>query len=137
MDAREQVIACFEKCAEAAGDINDAVFERFFALDEQAAQLMLHSDVHMRGRMLDQTLELLMTDEHFGPEGYLAWELDNHLDAYRATPAMYEAFFAAIEAVLADSLGNQWRTEDTQAWRSRVDLVMQQVYAHTKAAAVG
>ena len=130
MSAIDRVIACLEICAETLGDITPLVFERFFAYDVEAAALMQHSDPHMQGRMMEQTLELLMTDEHFGEGGYLAWELDNHLDAYQATPAMYGAFFRAIGDVLKIGSGDHWTPVETAAWDERVALIMQQVHAH-------
>ena len=126
----ELVTECFATCAESLGDITPQVFERFFAHSGDAASLMQHSDEYMRGRMMEQTLELLMSDEHFGEDGYLAWELDNHLHAYQATPAMYGAFFAAIGEVLEHGTGAQWNAVYREAWDHRVDLIMQQVYAH-------
>ena len=43
-----------------------------------------------------------MSDEHLDAGGYLDWELDNHLRAYGATPAMYETFFESVVTTLAE-----------------------------------
>ena len=64
--------------ADRLGDIVPTVYERFFALSDEGRQLLGHSDQYMRGRMFEEVLELLMSDEPFGPNGYLDWELRNH-----------------------------------------------------------
>lgn len=130
MQATEQITACLEKSAELLGDITPQVFARFFAQDAEAAALMQHSDPYMQGRMLSQTFELLMSDELLAPDGYLAWEIENHLQAYGAKPSMYAAFFTAIETVLATGMGEQWTAQDKRAWDDRVSQVMAQVSGH-------
>ena len=107
-----------------------AIYERFFGFSDEANQVMGHSDQYIHGRMFEQVLELLMSDEHFGPGGYLDWELDNHLDAYHVTPQMYEAFFKAVVQIVREGVGSAWTERDTLAWQSRVDRVMEQVDAH-------
>ncbi len=120
----------FEIVAERAGDIVPAVFERFFAMDESAHELMRHSDQHMQGRMFEAVLELLMTDTHFGPGGYLEWELDNHIDAYDATAQMYDALFGAVLELVETTLGSDWNEQYAVAWRGRIDRIMSQVHSH-------
>ena len=120
--------------AEQAGDITPAVFDNFFTRSEQGRALMSHSDEHMRGRMMTSVYELLMTDDHFGPGGYLEWELDNHIDAYAATPDMYDDFFAALadvveQAVVASGGRQQWASY-APAWQARIERIMHQVHAH-------
>ncbi len=117
-------------CADTRGDIVPAIYERFFRFCGEANQVMGHSDQYVHGRMFEQVLELLMSDELFGPGGYLDWELDNHLDAYHVTPQMYEAFFKAVVQIVREGVGSAWIERDRLAWQSRVDLVMEQVDAH-------
>ncbi|MEM9621190.1 MAG: globin [Pseudomonadota bacterium] len=119
-----------EICANNLGDIVPQVYQRFFQLSAPAQQLMGHSDDQMRGRMFEQTLELLMTDDHFGENGYLDWELDNHLLAYQVDREMYEAFFAAITDVVREGTGDAWGTADAAAWQARTQLILDQVYRH-------
>lgn len=123
-------------CADTGVDIVPAVFDRFFQLDTQASELMAHSDQHMRGRMLEATLDLFLSAQHLGPGNYLDWELDNHLVAYRATPAMYQSFFQSITEVVRSLVGNHWSPTHAQAWDGRVTRIMAQVLAHPTATAV-
>lgn len=126
----EAVNASLELCAERAGDIVPAVFERFFALCAEAAELMRHTDRHIQGRMFEAVLDLLMSDAHLGADGYLAWELQNHIDAYAATPPMYAAFFEAIIDVVRDALGRDWNDAFAEAWEARTQRIMSDVHAY-------
>ena len=74
--------------------------------------------------MFEQVLELLMSDEHFGPGAYLDWELENHLDAYGATPPMYAAFFDAVVAVASTCMGERGREVNRAAWAQRVEAIV-------------
>jgi hypothetical protein len=127
------IISSLEECANNLGDIVPMVFERFFALDAGAHELMGHSDQHMQGRMLESVLDLLMSDEHFEPGGYLDWELDNHLDAYNATVDMYEAFFVAIKEVVRIGVGDGWTSREEAAWQSRIEQILSRVRNHGSA----
>lgn len=118
------VMEDLEAIAQSHGDIVPLVYERFFAISEDGRSLMGHSDVHMQGRMFEQVLELLMSDEHFGPGAYLDWELENHLDAYGATPPMYAAFFDAVVAVASTCMGERWREVNRAAWAQRVEAIV-------------
>ncbi len=130
MSSAEDILPSLEICAERCGDIVPDVYQRFFALDKGAAELMAHSDDHMRGRMFEQTLELLMSDQHFGEDGYLNWELDNHLMAYQVNKEMYTAFFQAIIEVVREGAGEHWKPADAQAWQDRVNYILDFVYRH-------
>ena len=125
----DTVTASLEVCAERAGDIVPAVFARFFETDTLARNLMEHSDVHMQGRMLESVVDLFISDGAFGAGNYLEWELDNHLDAYAATPAMYRAFFQGLVEVVADALETEWPQFEA-AWQRRVALILDQVEKH-------
>ena len=118
-------------CAENLGDIVPAVYERFFAFSEEASQVMDHADQHMQGRMFEEVVGLLISEEPFEAEGYLDWELKNHLDAYGATPPMYEAFFQAVMVVVKEGVGSTWADRYSASWNQRVDCIMKRVYAHS------
>ena len=134
-DSTEQaaITESLEICAARGEDILPAVFEQFFATDRQAHELMHHPDRHMQGRMLEATLELFMSEEHFGPGNYLDWELDNHLIAYGATPDMYRSLFASITDVIRHAVAQDWRPEHEAAWQDRIERIMAQVMRHPTA----
>ena len=117
-------LECF---AERYSDMAPRVYKRFFELNPEAAALMEYSDEYMRGRMFASMIELFLSDEHLEPGGYLDWELENHIKAYSATPAMYESLFQSMHDVLDTNLGADWRPEWQEAWANRIDRIMEQV----------
>ena len=113
--------------AERHGDMAPRVYERFFELNPEAAELMEYSDNYMRGRMFVSMLELFLSDEHLGQGGNLDWELENHTGAYSTTTAMYQSLFQVMRDVLAEDLGTDWGPEWQRAWANRMDRIMEQV----------
>lgn len=101
------------------------VYERFFQLRPDAEGLMQQADVSMRGRMLDQTFELLMDPDVLGPESYFRWEVNNHVSAYGVSADMYGPYFQAMGDVLAPALGDEWTEQIAWAWQVRVTDLLQ------------
>ena len=116
-----------EQCSDLLGDIVPHVYRRFFELDPTAAALMEYSDEHMRGRMFASVLELFVSNDPFESDGFLAWELENHVNAYAVTPAMYGSLFNAFIGVVREALQDDWSTEVERAWMNRVQRVMTEV----------
>lgn len=116
-----------EQCSDLLGDIVPHVYRRFFELDPTAAALMEYSDEHMRGRMFASVLELFVSNDPFESDGFLAWELENHVNAYAVTPAMYGSLFNAFIGVVREALKDDWSTEVERAWMNRVQRVMTEV----------
>ena len=127
----DTVSRSLEQCADTAGDITDRVYERFFSQCGDAMPLMGHSDTGMKGRMLAQVFELLLTDEHLGDDGYLRWEVDNHVLAYGVEVGMYPAFFTALADTVKESLGDAWGEDQEQAWSSRIGKLLEDIYAQS------
>ena len=114
-------------CDDRVGDITPLVYQRFFELDASAASLMEYSDKHMRGRMFASVLELFLSDDPFESDGFLAWELDNHVNAYSVTKGMYESLFKAFIDVVKETLGEAWSTDFEGAWTNRIARIMTEV----------
>ena len=114
-------------CDDRVGDITPHVYQRFFQLDTSAASLMEYSDEHMRGRMFASVLELLLSDDPFESDGFLAWELDNHVNAYSVTRTMYESLFKAFFEVIREALSEAWCADFERAWTNRVARIMTEV----------
>ena len=120
-----------EQCGEAGVDITPLVYARFFELCPAAHELMGHSDDHMQGRMLEQVLDLMFSDQHFGEGGYLDWELDNHLVGYQVAGSMYTHFFAALRDTVANTLGDSaWTPAMATAWEQKIARIMAHVEVH-------
>ncbi|MBT7334249.1 MAG: globin [Gammaproteobacteria bacterium] len=124
------VVQTLEVCAQKLGDITPLVFEQFFRLSPDGYALLEHSDESMQGRMFEAVIDLLMNDEALVPGGYWDWELDNHFNAYRVTPQMYQAFFIATQAVVRGAFGAAWTTQETRAWAIKLEQLMSRVNAH-------
>jgi hypothetical protein len=77
--------------------------------------------------MLEQTYELLMDAKLQGPESYFRWEIRNHVSAYGVSASMYCAFFQALEATIAQSLGEAWKRQMAKAWQQRVEDLLHEV----------
>jgi hemoglobin-like flavoprotein len=116
-----------ELCDGQVGDITHLVYRRFFNLDTSAASLMEYSDEHMRGRMFASVLELFLSDEPFESDGFLAWELENHVSAYSVTKTMYESLLKAFIEVVKETLGEAWCADFESAWNNRVARIMTEV----------
>ena len=114
-------------CDDRVGDITSLVYQRFFEIDTSAASLMEYSDIHMRGRMFASVLELFLSDDPFKNDGFLAWELDNHVSAYSVTKSMYESLFRAFIEVVKETLGEAWSTDFEGAWTTRIARIMNEV----------
>ena len=114
-------------CDDRIGDITPLVYQRFFEIDASAAGLMEYSDEHMRGRMFASVLELFLSDDPFENDGFLAWELDNHVTAYSVTKSMYESLFKAFIEVVKETLGEAWSIDFEGAWTHRIARIMTEV----------
>lgn len=121
--------ATLELAAERAGDVVDDVFDAFFARSVAGSELMSHSDQPMRGRMFEGTIDLLLSDAAMAPDGYLDWELGNHLVAYGVTAAMYTDYLAAVRETVMAACGNDWGPPEAAAWNARLGAIMDRVEA--------
>ena len=122
-----EICQAFELLAAKDIDLQQDVYRHFFFLCPDAEGLMGHSDAPMRGRMLEQTYELLIDAKLQGEGSYFRWEVRNHLSAYGVSAPMYGAFFHALEAAIGQALGEAWTRRMAKAWQQRVEDLMQEV----------
>ena len=122
-----EICEAFELLAAKDIDLQQETYRRFFQLCPEAQGLMGHSDEPMRGRMLEQTYELLMDAKLQGPESYFRWEIRNHVSAYGVSASMYGVFFQALEATIAQALGEAWKQQTAKAWQQRVEDLLHEV----------
>ena len=122
-----EITQVFELLAEQDVDLLVPFYCRFFLLCPEAEALMGHSDEPMRGRMLEQTIELLMDGELQGPGNYFRWEIANHLSAYGVSADMYTAYFQALGDELREALGEDWHASFEKGWDLRIADLLQEV----------
>lgn len=113
-----------EACGQQEVDITDGVYQRFFAADQAAFELMNHSDQYMRGRMLQEILEMFLSEDD---KDYLSWEVSNHLLSYNVAVSMYATFFEALQTTVASVLGDQWTPTCAEAWQSKTTALLAQI----------
>jgi hemoglobin-like flavoprotein len=119
----EIITETLEVCAEQSGDITSSVYDRFFEGNDEAFNVMGHSDDYMRGRMMEQVYKLLMSDEQLQDDGYVKWELANHT-SYGVESNMYEAFLFALRDIVRDSVGAAWTADSNAAWDARINKIL-------------
>lgn len=128
----ELINSSFETCAERAGDISASVYEKFFADNRQAFNLMEHADEHMQGRMIAETVGLMLSDEHFGESGYLNWEVKNHLLAYGVDLDMYADYLESLKSTVQEVLGDDWNKQLDDAWSQRITHVLKEIHGEAE-----
>jgi hypothetical protein len=121
--AADPIIESMELAAAVAGDITGAVYERYYDACPAAGELMAHVDNYMQGRMMDELLRLLMTDDLAAEQGYLNFEVANHC-GYRVAANMYPDLLDAIHGVVRDAVGTRWSDAFERAWSERVTSLL-------------
>jgi len=126
----DPVYRSMEIAGERLGDIADAVYGRYFGQDGEAAELMAHMDPYTRGRMLQEVLRLLMSEDYDSETEYLRFEVKNHQQAYRVRPRMYRELLEAVRDTVAAGLTAEWDAELAMAWDARIEALVTAVDAH-------
>ena len=125
MTANTDVIThTLELCAELAGDITEDVFRRFFDLCPDALDVMGHSDEHMRGRMVEAIVTMLLAGPVADDDAYLRWEVDNHIRAYSVYAEMYAPLMQAMRDAVEAALADAWTAEMNNAWNTEVAAIL-------------
>lgn len=129
MADEDGVYRSLELAAETVGDIVPTVFERYYRDCPDAAELMSHMDQHMQGRMLDEVLRLVMTENYADDDVYLNYEVKNHRLSYGVQNSMYPALFAAVQGTVRDAVGARWSEEFESAWQHRLQSLLAEIEA--------
>ena len=105
--------------AETGEDVTDAVNAAFQAMEPGAADLMDHMDEHMRGRMMQELLTVLMAEDPQDQREYLNFEVSSHL-GYGVVVSMYRSLFCAVRDCVRGLLGDEWTSAHLEAWDERI-----------------
>lgn len=127
----ERIEASLARMAESDEDIGAEVYERFAELLPESAELMRHTDLYMRGRMLQDLFTLLLTPPGDIDQGYLAFEVRSHR-AYGVTFAMFPPLLEAVRQTLRRRLGTHWDSATDLAWASRIAELSRQIATATE-----
>ena len=123
----DAVVQSFEIAAERAGAILPSVYEAYFARCPESRELMRLVDIHMRGRMMDSVLLLLMGEAADEQRSYLRFETSNHV-SYGVLPHMYENLLHAVQDTVRDAVGEDWTPAMQQAWSQRLQLLLTEIH---------
>ena len=123
----DAVMQSFELAAERAGDILPSVYEAYFTRCPESRELMRLVDTHMRGRMMDSVLLLLMGEAATEQRSYLRFETSNHV-SYGVLPHMYENLLHAIHDTVRDAVGADWTQAMQQAWSERLRSLLEEIH---------
>ena len=124
----DPILESLEQTAEVLGDITAVVYERYYRACPEAEALMAHVDQHMQGRMLDEVIRLLMTEDVCDEDGYLDFEVDNHR-GYNVEPSMYPGLLRAVEDVVREGVGENWARPIEDAWQARIAALLDAIEA--------
>jgi hypothetical protein len=121
MSVQDQIISSLEIAAEKCGDINAAVYERYFEKSPGAEELMVQIDHLVRGKMMEEIMRLLMTEDFSGEDEYLTFEMKTHEEAYSVIKSMYGSLLHSVWEILKEGLGDEWTDKFDDAWRQRIE----------------
>jgi len=120
----QPLLDTLENAADAAPDIYELAFNRYFELCPESKELLQHSDELMRGRMMEQVMGLLMDDNAADLEIYFKFEVSNH-EGYGAAPHMYQHLFAACKEVTQAHSGAAWNASANECWDQQISLLLE------------
>lgn len=130
----DPVLQSFEIAGERAGDITAAVYERYFALCPGSKALMSHIDGYVQGRMLEEVVELLLTERPETLHDYLRFETKTHV-SYGVEARMYANLLAAVRDTVRDALAQDWNETFDCAWQTRIAALLAEIARATPAPA--
>ena len=122
----ELIERSLELAGERAGDITAAVYEAYFARCPGSHELMKLTDEHMRGRMLESVLVLLLAGAAPEQRDYIRFEAKSHV-SYGVLPHMYENLLGAVRDTVRAALGADWTPAMEAAWSARLDAILREI----------
>ena len=134
MSDLELVMQSFELAGERVGDIAPAAYEAYFERCPESRALMRFVDDHMRGRMMQQVLLVLMGDSADAGPDYLSFETRTHV-SYGVEPHMYANLLTAVRDCVQRALGSQWNDAYAAAWDTRLSHLLTEIVAASPGAA--
>lgn len=133
MSTQELMMDSLMMVAEKSGDINTAVYERYFEKSPGSEELMSHIDHLVRGKMMEEVLRLLMLEDISGESQYLTFETKTHEEAYSVMQPMYGSLLTSIWEVVREELAEDWTDEFENAWQERIGSLTEAIANHSPA----
>ena len=124
--SEDLIVQSLEIAAE-NGDITEQIYQRYYEISPESAELMRYVDDNVKGKMMDEIYRLLMVQDYAEESAYLNWEVDNHEMAYSVLPRMYDGLFEAVYETVEACLGDNWTDACAAAWHERLGSLQQEV----------
>ena len=120
------IVQSLSAVAEREEDITPRVYEAYFRRCPGSAELLVGADCLMRGRMMQEVLVFIMSEDLPAQRDYLCFETRTHRD-YGVEPHMYENLLLAVRDTVKEVLGPDWREEYQSAWSGRLDELLLEI----------
>ena len=131
MSTQDQIINSLELAAEKCGDITPAVYVRYFEKSPGSEELMIQIDHRVRGKMMEEVMRLLMTDDYAAEDEYLTFEMKTHEEGYTVIQSMYDSLLEAVWEILKEGLGDEWTDDMENAWSERIQALQLAIAEHS------
>ena len=126
MTDTDLVMRSFEIAADRIGDITVPVYERYYTSCPGSKQLMSHIDQYVQGRMLEEVIEVLLTEQPGTLHDYLRFETKTHV-SYGVEPTMYANLLAAVRDTICAALASDWNADYERAWEQRITMLLNEI----------
>jgi len=131
----ELIEQTLELLAEAIDDITPQVYDNFFALRPEAAELFDADSQMNRGQMLNEVFTCLT--EQAAAKGYLDDVFQAHIADHAgmgvADMGMYQDFLSALRSTVAEVLGGDWPQDARVVFEQHCDLMNRKLLAAEQA----
>ena len=122
----ETILQSLSAVADREEDITARVYESYFGRCPGSAELMVGTDVLMKGRMMQEVLTIIMAEDLPAERSYLCFETKTHRD-YGVEPHMYENLLLAVRDTVKEVMGADWDEAYELAWSARIEILMQEI----------
>ena len=133
MSTQDLIMASLEIAAEKCGDINTAVYDRYFQKSPGSEELMSHIDHLVRGKMMEEVMRLLMLEDTAEEDEYLSFEMKTHEQAYSVIQSMYASLLTSIWEIVREGVADDWTEDFEGAWQERIATLSEALQNHLPA----
>jgi hemoglobin-like flavoprotein len=123
LEPHEAIHETLEVAALHCEDLTDPVYQRFFEVHPEAAEMMKHVDLHVRGRMLNDVLSLLLSPAESTDRVLLEFEVASHRN-YGVGEELYAPFLAAIRDTSRELSSEIWDEHLESGWNQRINQLL-------------
>jgi len=136
MSTQDSIMASLEIVAEKCGDVNKAIYERYFQKSPDSEELMSHIDHLVRGKMMEEVMRLLMLEDTAAEDEYLLFEMKTHEQAYSVIQSMYASLLTSIWEIVREGAADDWTEDFESAWQERIATLSEALQNHFPTASV-